>query len=51
MVFGRIREWLHDVFDRALLVAEDDRARCEFDRLGSCPKPSGRRRPAGLEQA
>jgi 6-pyruvoyltetrahydropterin/6-carboxytetrahydropterin synthase len=31
--FGRIREWLHDVFDHALLVAEDDPARREFDRL------------------
>lgn len=31
--FGPIREWLHQAFDHTLLVAEDDPARPEFQRL------------------
>lgn len=31
--FGPIREWLHENFDHALLVAEDDPARDDFLRL------------------
>lgn len=31
--FGAIREWLHHVFDHTLLVAADDPARAEFERL------------------
>lgn len=31
--FGRIRTWLHDIFDHALLVAHDDPACREFERL------------------
>lgn len=31
--FGAIREWLHHVFDHTLLVAADDPARGEFERL------------------
>lgn len=31
--FGAIREWLHHMFDHTLLVAADDPARAEFERL------------------
>lgn len=31
--FGGIREWLHATFDHTLLVAQDDPARGEFERL------------------
>lgn len=31
--FGAIREWLHHMFDHTLLVAADDPARVEFERL------------------
>ncbi|WP_293423107.1 6-carboxytetrahydropterin synthase [Phenylobacterium sp.] len=31
--FGRIRTWLHDIFDHALLGAHDDPARRQFERL------------------
>lgn len=33
--FGRIRAWLHETFDHTLLVAEDDPARSELERLGA----------------
>lgn len=32
--FGPIRQWLHTTFDHTLLVAQDDPARPDFDRLG-----------------
>ncbi|NQE62795.1 6-carboxytetrahydropterin synthase [Caulobacter sp. RHG1] len=31
--FGAIRDWLHHMFDHTLLVAADDPARAEFERL------------------
>jgi len=31
--FGAIRDWLHHIFDHTLLVAADDPARAEFERL------------------
>lgn len=31
--FGQIRSWLHEMFDHTLLVAADDPARAEFQRL------------------
>src|SRR5690606_39574245 len=33
--FGEIREWLHRTFDHTLLVAADDPARPELERLGA----------------
>ncbi|MHA6288538.1 6-pyruvoyl trahydropterin synthase family protein [Maricaulis sp. CAU 1757] len=32
--FGPIREWLHDMFDHTLLVAEDDPDRAQLEALG-----------------
>lgn len=33
--FGEIRDWLHQTFDHTLLVAADDPARPELERLGA----------------
>ncbi|MEA1943394.1 MAG: 6-carboxytetrahydropterin synthase [Pseudomonadota bacterium] len=32
--FGRIRDWLHEMFDHTLLVAEDDPERAALEALG-----------------